>query len=103
MQIFVRFQSQFLENLNRENLIWSFKLKRKKKCRMIDSEFAFNKLFFFSCVGRAPSPPHPPAAKMPGRFQIVSFLHVVYSGKFVNLSLVEITYIINTHQESEEI
>ena len=38
-----------------------------------------------------------------GRFQIVSFLHVVYSREFVNLSLVEITYIMKTHQELEKI
>ena len=37
------------------------------------------------------------------RFQIVSFLHVVYSREFVNLSLVEITYIMKTHQELEKI
>ena len=37
-----------------------------------------------------------------GRFQIVSFLHVVYSHEFVNLSLVGITYM-NTNQELEEI
>ena len=52
---------------------------------MIDSELAFNK------------------AGLMGRFQIVSFPHAVYSCEFVNLSLVEITYIMNTHQESEEI
>ena len=52
---------------------------------MIGSELAFNKLGLM------------------GRFQIVSFLHVVYSREFVNLSLVEITYILNTHQELEEI
>ena len=48
---------------------------------MINSELAFNKLGLM------------------GKFQIVSFLHVVHSGEFVNLSLVEITYIMNTHQE----
>ena len=38
-----------------------------------------------------------------GRFQNVSFLHVVYSGEFVNLSLVDITYITKTHQELQKI
>ena len=38
-----------------------------------------------------------------GRFEIVCFIHVVYSCEFVNLLLVEITYITNTHRESEEI
>ena len=52
---------------------------------MTDFELAFNKLGLM------------------GRFQIVSFFHVVYSHEFVNLSLVEITYIMNTHQESEDI
>ena len=37
------------------------------------------------------------------RFQIVSFPHVVYSREFVNLWLVEITYIMKTHQELEKI
>ena len=40
---------------------------------MIDSESTFNKLGLM------------------GRFQIVSFRHVVYSPEFANLSLVEIT------------
>ena len=52
---------------------------------MIESVLAFNKLGLM------------------GRFQIVSFLHVVYSRVFVNLSLVEITYIMKTHQELEKI
>ena len=51
---------------------------------MIDSELAFNKLGIM------------------GRLQIVSFLHVLYSREFVNISLVEITYIMNTHQELED-
>ena len=38
-----------------------------------------------------------------GRFQIVSFLHVVHSCGFVSLSFVEISYIMNTHQELDEI
>ena len=37
------------------------------------------------------------------RFQIVSFLDVVISPEFVNLSFVEITCIMNTHQELDEI
>ena len=52
---------------------------------MIESELAFNKLGFM------------------GRFQTVSFLHVEYSRKFVNLSVVEITYTMNTNQEFEKI
>ena len=52
---------------------------------MIDSESTFNKLGLI------------------GRFQIVSFRHVVYSHEFVNLSLVEITCIMNTHQELDEV
>ena len=52
---------------------------------MIDSESTFNKLGLI------------------GRFQIVSFRHVVYSPEFVNLSLVEITCIMNTHQELDEV
>ena len=52
---------------------------------MIDSESTFNKLGLM------------------GRFQIVSFRHVVYSPEFVNLSLVEITCIMNTHQELDEV
>ena len=36
-----------------------------------------------------------------GRFSIVSFLHVLYSLEFGNLSLVEI-YIMKTHQELEK-
>ena len=52
---------------------------------MIDSELAFNRLGLM------------------GRFQIVSFLHVVYSHEFVSLYLVGITYIMNTNQELEEI
>ena len=52
---------------------------------MMGSELAFNRLGLM------------------GRFQIVSFLHVVYSHEFVNLSLVGITYIMNTNQELEEI
>ena len=46
---------------------------------MIESELAFIKLGLI------------------GRFQIVTFFHVLYSHEFVNLSLVEITYIMNTH------
>ena len=38
-----------------------------------------------------------------GRFQIVSFLHVVHSRGFVSRSFVEISYIMNTHQELDEI
>ena len=38
-----------------------------------------------------------------GRFRVVSFFHIVHSHEFVNLSVVEITYIMNTHQESEEV
>ena len=52
---------------------------------MIESVLAFNKLGLM------------------GRFQMVSFLHVVYSREFVNLSLVEITHITKTHQELEKI
>ena len=52
---------------------------------MIDCELTFNKL------------------ELMGRFQIISFLHVVYSREFDHLSLVEITYIMNTHQELDEI
>ena len=52
---------------------------------MIKSELVFNKLGLM------------------GRFQIASFLHVVYSREFVNLSLRKITYIMNTHQELEKI
>ena len=51
---------------------------------MMGSELAFNRLGLM------------------GRFQIVSFLHVVYSHEFVNLSLVGITCM-NTNQELEEI
>ena len=47
---------------------------------MIDSKLAFNKLGLM------------------GRFQIVFFLHVVYSRELINLLFVEITYIMNTHQ-----
>ena len=52
---------------------------------MIHSELAFNKLVLM------------------GRFQIVSSLYAVYSREFINLSLVEITYTMNTHQELEKI
>ena len=52
---------------------------------MTDCELTFNKL------------------ELMGRFQIISFLHVVYSREFDHLSLVEITYIMNTHQELDEI
>ena len=52
---------------------------------MIESELAFNKLGLM------------------GRFQIISSLHAVYSGEFGNLSLVEMTYIMKTHQELEKI
>ena len=52
---------------------------------MTDSELAFKKLGFM------------------GRFQIVSFLHVVHSCRFVNLSFVELSYIMNTHQELDVI
>ena len=64
---------------------------------MIDSELTFKKLGLM------------------GRFQIVSFLHVVHSRGFVtflhvvhsrgfvSLSFVEISYIMNTHQELDEI
>ena len=38
-----------------------------------------------------------------GRFQIVSFLHVVHARGFFSLSFVEISYIMNTHQELDEI
>ena len=38
-----------------------------------------------------------------GRFQIVSFLYVVYSREFVNFSHAEIACIMNTNQELEEI
>ena len=51
---------------------------------MIDYELTFNKLWLM------------------GRFQIVSFLHIMYSPEFVNLSLVEITYIMNKYQELDE-
>ena len=37
------------------------------------------------------------------RFQIFPFFHVVYLREFVNLLLVEITYIMNAHQELAEI
>ena len=52
---------------------------------MIDSELAFNKLGLM------------------GRFPKFCIFNVVNSCEFVNLSLVEITYIMNTHQETEEI
>ena len=52
---------------------------------MIDSELTFKKLGLM------------------GRFQMVSFLHVVHSRGFVSLSFVEISYIMNTHQELDEI
>ena len=52
---------------------------------MIDSELTFKKFRLMS------------------RFQIVSFFHVVHSLGFVNLSFVEISYIMNTHQELDEI
>ena len=52
---------------------------------MIDSELAFKKF------------------GLKGRFQIVSFLHFVHSRGFVNLLFVEISYIMNTHQELDEI
>ena len=65
--------------------IWFDVSNWKEVCRMIDSELAFNKLGLM------------------GRFQIVSSLHVVYSREFVNISLVEVSYIMNTHQELEEI
>ena len=51
---------------------------------MIDYELTFNKLWLMS------------------RFQIVFFLHIVYSPEFVNLSLVEITYIMNKYQELDK-
>ena len=51
---------------------------------MIESVLAFNRLVLM------------------GRFQIVSFLHVVYSREFVNFLLVEITYIMKAHQELEK-
>ena len=51
---------------------------------MTDYELTFNKLWLM------------------GRFQIVSFLHIMYSPEFVNLSLVEITYIMNKYQELDE-
>ena len=52
---------------------------------MIESVLPFNKLWLM------------------GRFQIASFLQVVYSREFVSLSLVEITYIMKTHQELAKI
>ena len=52
---------------------------------MIDSELTFNKLGLM------------------GIFQIVSFPHIVCSPEFVNLSFLEITYIINTHQVFDKI
>ena len=52
---------------------------------MIDSELTFKKLGLM------------------GRFQIVSFHHVVHSLGFISLSFVEISYIMNTHQELDEI
>ena len=63
----------------------------------VDSKLPFNKL------------------RLMGRFQIVSFLHVVHSRGFVtflhvvhsrgfvSLSFVEISYIMNAHQELDEI
>ena len=51
---------------------------------MIDSELTFKKL------------------ERMGRFQIVSFLHVVHSRGFVSVSFVEISDIMNTHQELDE-
>ena len=35
-------------------------------------------------------------------FKITSFLHIVYSREFVNVSLLEITYIMNTHHKLEK-
>ena len=52
---------------------------------MTESELAFNKLGVM------------------GRLQIVSFLLAVYSREFVDLSLKEINYVMNTHQELEKI
>ena len=57
----------------------------KEEFRMIDSELNFEKLGLL------------------GRFQIAFFLHVVYSRDFFNLSCVEISYIMNTHQGLDEI
>ena len=37
-----------------------------------------------------------------GRIQIVSFLHIGYSPDFVYVSFVEISYIMNTHRELDE-
>ena len=37
-----------------------------------------------------------------GRIQIVSFLHIGYSRDFVYVSFVEISYIMNTHGELDE-
>ena len=51
---------------------------------MIDSELTFKKLGLM------------------GRFQIVFFLHVPHSRGFISLSFVEISYIMNTHQELNE-
>ena len=73
MQISLRFHSQ-LEISN-----W------KEERRMIESKLDFNKLGLI------------------GRFQLVSFLHVVHSREFSNLLLVEMTYIMKTHQELEKI
>ena len=52
---------------------------------MIDSELTFKKLGLM------------------GRFQRVSFFYVVHSRGFASLSFVEISYIMNTHQELYEI
>ena len=52
---------------------------------MIDSELTFDKLGLMS------------------RFQIASFLHVVYLRDFFNLPCLEISYIMNTHQGLDEI
>ena len=52
---------------------------------MIDSELTFKKLGLM------------------GRFQIVSCLYVVHSRGFDNLSFVDIRYLMNTHQELDEI
>ena len=76
-----------------QSVFWKIQIEKiqfevsnwKEEYRMIDSKLTFKKVVPMS------------------RFQTVSFLHVVYSRHFVNLSFVEICYIMNTHQELDEI
>ena len=87
----VKLHANFTEIL--QSVFWKIQIEKiqfevsnwKEEYRMIDSKLPFKKIGPMS------------------RFQTVSFLHVVHSRHFVNPSSVEICYIINTHQELDEI